>query len=97
MEMKEYVPLFQLCESYSIEDRFFDELQRAGLVEIIIVEEESCLHIDMIDRLEKMIRLHQELKVNIEGIDVVMNLLQKVDRLQHELNSTKNRLSIYEF
>ena len=40
--------------------------------------------------------MHQELDVNIEGIDVVFNLLQKIDDLQNELISVKNRLRLYE-
>jgi hypothetical protein len=43
-----------------------------------------------------MIRMHQELDVNIEGIDVVFNLLQKIDGLQNELTALKNRLRLYE-
>jgi hypothetical protein len=40
--------------------------------------------------------MHQELDVNIEGIDVVFNLLQKIDTLQKELVKVKNRLRFYE-
>ena len=46
--------------------------------------------------IEKMIRMHQELDVNIEGIDVVFNLLQKIDSLQKELANVRNRLRLYE-
>ena len=40
--------------------------------------------------------MHQELDVTIEGIDVVFNLLQKIDALQKELTALKNRLNLYE-
>ncbi len=43
-----------------------------------------------------MIRIHHQLKVNTEGIDVVFNLLQKVDDLRNELNTVRNRLRLYE-
>ncbi len=43
-----------------------------------------------------MIRMHHDLEVNPEGIDVVFNLLQKIERLQKDLNTTKNRLRLYE-
>jgi len=96
MKMKRYIPVIEICESYKIEHRFIDELNSAGLVEVIIVEKENCLHVDMIRSLEKMIRLHQELNVNTEGIDVIFNLLDKVDQLQDELLNAKNRLRLYE-
>ena len=43
-----------------------------------------------------MIHIHQDLNVNIEGIDVVVNLLQKMENLQNELISVKNTLRLYE-
>ena len=43
-----------------------------------------------------MIRIHHELNINIEGIDVVFNLLHKVDDLQSEIDAVRNRLRLYE-
>jgi hypothetical protein len=67
-----------------------------GLLEIKTIEETQYIHPDAIYEIEKMIRMHQELDINTEGIDIVFNLLQKIDALQNELVSTKNRLRIYE-
>jgi hypothetical protein len=40
--------------------------------------------------------MHLELNINIERIDIAFNLLQKIDELENELISIKNRLRIYE-
>jgi hypothetical protein len=40
--------------------------------------------------------MHQELDLNMAGIDVVFNLLQKIEGLQNELIALKNRLHLYE-
>jgi hypothetical protein len=60
------------------------------------MEQVHYIHQDSIYEIEKMIRMHQELDVNIEGIDVVFNLLQKIDALQKELVNVRNRLRLYE-
>ena len=96
MAENEYVALVELCECYQVEYHFFEDLQKVGLVEIINIDQDHYLPIELIDRVEKIVRLHQDLRVNIEGIDVVMNLLQKMDALQEELNEMRNRLGIYE-
>ncbi len=44
----------------------------------------------------KIMRMHRELDLNLEGIDVVFNLLQKMERMHEELISTRNKLRIYE-
>jgi hypothetical protein len=75
---------------------FFYNLSEMGLFEIKTIEEMQYIHPDAIFEIEKMIRMHQELAVNTEGIDVVFNLLQKINTLQNELTSLKNRLRLYE-
>ncbi len=96
METKDFIPVIQLCSHYKVELSFFKELNEVGLIDIITIEQASCLHLDKINDVEKMIRIHHELNVNIEGIDVVFNLLQKVGSLQSELNAMQNRLRLYE-
>ena len=96
MELKDFIPIVRLCEHYSVEISFFDELHEEGLISITTLEQTSYLHQDKISDVEKMIRIHQELNINTEGIDAVFNLLQKIDSLQNELNKLHNRLSLYE-
>ena len=96
MKAIKFIPLVELCSHYKVETSFFKELNEAGLIEITTIEKVSCLHQDNINDVEKMIRIHHELNVNIEGIDVVFNLLHKVDDLQSEINAVRNRLRLYE-
>ena len=96
METKDFIPVLQLCSHYKVEVSFFDELNDVGLIEITTIKQISYLHQDKISDVEKMIRIHHELNVNTEGIDVVFNLLQKVGELQNELNTVRNRLRLYE-
>ncbi len=96
MEAKNYIPVILLCSHYKVEVSFFNELYEVGLIEIITIEQTQYLHQDRINDIEKMIRMHHELNVNIEGIDVIFNLLQKVNDLQSKLNATQNRLLLYE-
>ena len=85
-----------LCLHYKIEFSFFDTLESIGLIEIKTIKENKYLYQDKIGDVEKMIRLHQELNINMEGIDVVFNLLQKEKKLQEEINALQNRLRLYE-
>jgi len=96
MITENFIPLNELCLHYQVEQSFFSNLNEIGLIEIEIIEQSQYLHQDKINDVEKMIRLHQELNVNLEGIDVVFNLLQKLENLQDELISVTNRLRAYE-
>ena len=96
MAEKELILIETLCLHYEVEVSFFNALDNIGLIKIETIDQQIFIHQDKISKLEKMIRLHHELNVNVEGIDVVFNLLQKVDKLQNEMNSLNNRLKLYE-
>lgn len=93
---KNLIAITTVCSHYEIEFSFIDALHKTGLIQIETDQQEQFIHQDQVGDLEKMIRLHQELNVNIEGIDVVLNLLEKEKALREELNALKNRLRLYE-
>lgn len=96
METSHYIPIATLCTSYDITISFLEELEDIGLISIITIEKQYYLDTDSLSSLDKVLRMQRELNLNIEGIDIVFNLLQKVDALQIELNNLQNRLRLYE-
>ena len=96
MSNEHFIPIQTLCTQYQIERSFFTGLNEYGLIEIITVETSNYIHVDHIHNLEKMIRLHQDLHLNVEGIDAVFNLLERISNLQSELHSVRSRLGLYE-
>ena len=96
MNEKQLILATTLCSHYNIEISFVSALNELGLIQIEIIEQTLFIHQDQIGDLEKIVRLHNELNVNIEGIDVVLNLLEKEKELRSELNALKNRLRLYE-
>lgn len=96
MKMEDYIPIHQISVSHEVEITFFDELEQIGLIQIISREQVSYIHHDDLPKIERMIRLYHELDINIPGIDVIVNLLYKIENLQQQLNDTQNRLRLYE-
>ncbi|MES2589447.1 MAG: chaperone modulator CbpM [Bacteroidota bacterium] len=96
MNLEKLIAINELCKLYNVEISFFHSLNESGLIEILTLDEVHYLHQDKIYDVEKIIRIHLDLEINVEGIDVIINLLKKIDELQDELDSVKNRLSIYE-
>ena len=96
MSLENFIPLNQLCTHYRVEMSFFTNLNEFGLIEIITIEQSLFVHKDKASDIEKIIRIHNELDINLEGIDTIFNLLGKIKKLQSELITTKNRLRLYE-
>ena len=96
MDTEKYIPVLHLCDLYQIEISFFNEFNEEGLIELVSRQNSMYVHEDKLYKVERIIRIYRELNVNIEGIDVVLNLLEKVDKLQNEVNSMHSRLRLYE-
>ena len=96
MKTDNWILLQTLSAHYQVELSFLTNLNDLGLIKIEIMEQSPCIHENQMHNLERMIRLHHELEVNPEGIDVVFNLLQKIEQLQNDLKATQNRLRLYE-
>jgi chaperone modulatory protein CbpM len=95
MKSQEYIAVTHLCKQYKVTSQWFHQLHETGLVQIITVEEEPSVHVTHIHKVDKIIRLHQDLNVNPEGIDIILNLLEKIDTLQTEMNRLERKLSLY--
>lgn len=96
MSRREFIEIAQLCRQYQLEMQFFSTLEDYELIQVVRVKESPCVYSDELRRIEKMVRLHKELQINMEGIQAVVNLLEKVELLQDELARVRNRLSLYE-
>ncbi|MFH6997097.1 chaperone modulator CbpM [Flavobacterium sp. FlaQc-57] len=96
MNNKDLIQIKQFCLYHEIENSFITELHNFGLVKIVILEEDEYLQPEQLPAVEKMIRLHYDLKINIEGIDAIANLLNKIEVLQQNLTATQNKLRLYE-
>ena len=96
MEMQEFIPIDIFCRQHGIEISFISSLQEFGLIEVMKVEEAECIPLSQLVEAEKMVRLHGDLEINLEGIDVISHLLQKVKDMQTEIQILKNRLLLYE-
>ncbi|TPG41790.1 chaperone modulator CbpM [Flavobacterium pectinovorum] len=96
MNSKNLIHIKQFCIYHEIENTFITELHNYGLVQIIVLEEDEYLQPEQLPAVEKMIRLHYDLKINLEGIDVIANLLDKIEVLQQNLTTTQNKLRLYQ-
>ena len=96
MESDELVGIEIICTHYNIEPSFIDELSDFGLVELTIFDEQRFLEKQRLNELEKIIHLRYDLDINLEGIETIFHLLQRVQQMQEEMNALKNRLRFFE-
>jgi chaperone modulatory protein CbpM len=96
MEMQKYIPIDIFCERHGVEISFINSLREFGLIEISLYNEMECIPISQILHAEKLVRLHNELAINMEGIDAISNLLDREHQMQTRIIELENRLLFYE-
>ncbi|HKZ67304.1 MAG TPA: chaperone modulator CbpM [Chitinophagaceae bacterium] len=96
MQTEEMIPVNEFCIHHNIESSFIYSLQESGLIEISIIEEETFVPVTQLSQLEKLVRLYYEMEINLEGIETISYLLQRMNEMQQQIVQLSNRLSRYE-
>ncbi len=96
MNSEEVILIDLFCQHHGIEVNFILALAEYGMIEIIVVEEKEYFPAEKLATIEKIIRLHQDLEINLEGIDVIMNLLNQIDDLKSQVTIAQNKLDFFE-
>lgn len=96
MTKEHLIATSDFCVYYNVERTFITSLEEAGLVQITLVNETPYIPETELQKLEKMIHLHHDLEINIAGIEAITHLLDRVEQMQANMLSLKNRLRLYE-
>ncbi len=90
------VSIEDFCNSYNVELSFIHTLNETGLIEVKDVEENLYVDIGQLHQLERIVRLHHDLEINLEGIETIIHLLHRINGLQDEITQLRKRLELYE-
>lgn len=95
MNTEEMVPASEFCLHHNIELSLIYSLQDSGLIRVIRIEESIFIHEDQLPDLEKILRLY-EMDINLEGIETISYLLDRMQKQQEKITRLTNRLRNYE-
>jgi len=96
MNAQHLIAANDFCVYHHVEYTFIESLQEAGLVEVTVVNETTYIPDSELQKLEKMIRLHNDLEINVSGIGAITHLLQRIENMQEDLRGLKNKLRMYD-
>jgi hypothetical protein len=96
MDSKNLVAVNEFCTNHEIEISFISSLRESGLIEITSISEGDFIEAEQLKQLEKFMHLYYELDINLEGLETINYLLQRMDSLQDEIRALRNKLLLYE-
>ena len=96
MPATDMIAASEFCIYHNIDISFIFSLQRSGLIAVVLEEEKAFVPASELPQLEKLVRLYYEMDINLEGIETITYLLQRMNDMQKEMKALKSRLGMYE-
>lgn len=91
---RELIIINEFTKYAEIEPQFITLLEENELIRIYEVENERYIHHDDLPEIEKYARMYYELSINMEGIDAIHHLLDRIGQMQEEMRNLKNKLNL---
>jgi len=91
-----YISLTQVSTVYKTDLDFLGQLIDRGILNGELINDELCLSLDHLPLLEKFIRFHYDLNINLEGMEVIHHLLAKIDHLYNENIRLNNSIRYFQ-
>ena len=79
MQTEYLIAVDEFCAIHNIEISFISSLKQTGLIDITTIKKTGFIDADQLQQLEKFIRLYYELDINLEGIETITHLLQRMN------------------
>lgn len=96
MEKEDLIPANDFCSYHHISYSFISGLSEAGLVEVAVFDDQQYLRQDQLKDLEKLVHFHTDLDINLEGVEAIAHLLERMHELQQNIKQLQQRLDLYE-
>ncbi len=94
--MNEKRLLYSEClQIYKIEESFIESLHEVGLIKVVYSDDDRFIEYDEISDLEQFIRWYYEMDINVEGIDALRHMLERVKSLQSEVEQLRSEIQFY--
>lgn len=91
--MSERISREELVKIYNIEITFFDELVDVGLLNVETENEVRYLLYEDLPVFEKLTNWYYDLEINLPGLEVIHEMLRKMEDLKRKNRDLMNKLS----
>ncbi|WP_028891854.1 chaperone modulator CbpM [Tenacibaculum sp. 47A_GOM-205m] len=96
MSDKELISVQKVIIHHNLDEHFIESIESFQLIEFVVKGSDRYLYTEQLPTLEKIIRLYYDLEVNMEGIDVINNMLDRMDHMHKTIQQLENKLKLYE-
>lgn len=82
--MQQKISHTDLVKYYNVEIHFLNSLEECGLIKTFEENQEKYIDYEELANLERFANWHYDLEVNLAGLEIIENLLKKIEVLISE-------------
>lgn len=90
----ELIIIEEYCRINLVEPQFIKLLQVEGLIEVFEQNGSEYITSSQLSVLERYSRWYYDLSINVEGIEVIQNLLDRIQEMQSEIKTLKQKIHL---
>jgi MerR family transcriptional regulator/heat shock protein HspR len=83
---KDVKDIAEICRRLGIQPVELEAMEEEGLITLAALRDEKALPSDQLDRLEMILRLQRDLSINLAGIDVILEMRDKMIQMRKEVD-----------
>ncbi len=92
----ELIKVTEYCIQQHAERDFIEALEQSGLIRLVLSGDERFIHYDQLPNLECFVSWHYDLDINLEGIEALFHMRQKMQDMKRYAHELEIRLKRYE-
>ncbi len=90
MDKINLIKVTDICNNFNIDEQFINNVIDYELIEVTDIDGDIFFNEDDLSLLEKITHFYYDLEINFAGIQVILELLEKIDALQQKINKLQN-------
>jgi hypothetical protein len=87
------ITLSLACEYFRVDPGLVRDFADFGLIPVEVIHDEDVIEASNLDRLRKIISLHESLGINKEGIEVILGLRERISGLEEEVGALREEVA----
>lgn len=94
-EKRRIIYIQEVAFNTGAEEWFIEKLIEQGILEIHVQQEENFFEPTEIELIRRAARLNHHLGVNVEGIDIILQMRQRLENLQRQIENLQSQIGFY--
>lgn len=81
----QFISVNEFCDFHNVEKKILFNLEDMGVLKLYIFEDTPHLSFDVLERVERLLRIQRDFEMRIQDLDIIDVLLSKIDILEKKI------------